>query len=341
MTKIIMIIILLALVILVHEWGHFIAARLMGVKVNEFAIGMGPKVWGVQKGETLYSIRLLPIGGFCSMEGESEVSNAKDSLLSKRPWQRLVIYVAGAFMNFVLAMIFIFIVVSYVGVGTNVVKSVEQGMPAYEVLQPKDKIITLNGTKITDIQDINAVIGNNEETYLFEIQRGKDIFTTEITLKWMEEEGRSRFGFSCEVTHFNILKNLRNSITTTAIIIKETFKGFTELITGRVATDQIAGIVGVAQISADAWNAGMERSVWAAIINLVHIGGFISANLGVINLLPLPALDGGRILFTLIEIIRGKPLDPEKEGMIHLVGFILIMGLMIFVLYNDVVRIIQ
>lgn len=345
MTKFILILLLLALIILVHEWGHFIAARLVGVRVNEFAIGMGPKLWSTRKKDTIYSIRALPIGGFCSLEGEAgedEGAPAEDSMLVKKPWQRFFIFVSGALMNFLLALAFFILVVSYLGYGTNVIESIEKDMPAYTVLKEGDKIISVDNVPIKELADVSVLLEQNKPEYVFQVERpGEGILTLTVASKWMEEEGRARFGFSTTREHLNIGRNIVGGFKTTGLVIKQTFTGFIELITGKVKVDQLAGIVGVAQISSEAWNVGMEKSIWAAIINLVSIGGLISANLGVLNLLPLPALDGGRIFFTLIEMVRGKPISPEKEGMVHFVGFVLLMGLMVLVLYNDVMRIIK
>lgn len=345
MIRLVMIIIILALVIIVHEWGHFIAARAMGVKVNEFAIGMGPKIWSNKKGETLYSLRMLPIGGVCSMEGESAEPGEKideRSLLTKKPWQRFIIFVAGAVMNFILALVFFTIVITYIGQGSTIIASLEKNMPAYIILKEGDKILAIDNQRVNSLEEISASLKSNKEDYLFKIERGNEgIKTFSIKAKWIEDEGRMRFGFTTTRQHFRMFTNLKKSIYMTGVIIKETFEGFIQLITGKVAAEQLAGIVGVAQISSKAWDEGMEKSIWAAVINLISIGGIISANLGVLNLLPFPALDGGRIFFTLIEILRGKAIDPEKEGMVHFVGFVLLMGLMAFVLYNDVMRIIK
>lgn len=350
MTKIMLIILsvfFLALIILVHEWGHFIAARIVGVRVNEFALGMGPKLWSKKKKDTLYSIRILPIGGFCSMEGETgeqEGPAAPDSMLSKKPWERFFIFAAGAFMNFVLALIFMIIFMSYKGYSTNIIDHVEKGMPAYSVLQVGDKIIAINNAPIKALEDVSRVLEQNksESEYVFKIERKEQgVLTVKVASKWMTQEGRARFGFSTTIEHFHIGKNILGGIKQTGTIIKQNFTGFIDLITLKVKADQLAGIVGIAQISSQAWQVGMERSIWNAVMNLVYIAVVISASLGVFNLLPIPALDGGRIFFILIEIIRGKAIDPEKEGMVHFVGFVLLMALMVFVLYNDTMRIIK
>jgi regulator of sigma E protease len=339
-----MIVLIFTLIVVVHEYGHFITAKKMDVKVNEFAVGMGPLVWSLQKGETLYSIRLLPIGGFCSMEGETDDSDSPRALNKKKPGQRLIIFVAGAVMNFLLAWLLLALVIGVRGYGTNVVASVEPGMPAAQAgLQIGDKITAINGRKVQELQDITTFLQDKtvEENYTLDVIRSDKTETyLQIKAQWIEEDGRLRFGFSTTRSHWNIFRNIKNGFITSYQMVAQVMGGLWQIITGQVGVKDLAGIVGIAQISSEAWNEGIKISLWTAIENMLLIGALLSSNLAVMNLLPLPALDGGRILFTLIEIIRGKAINPEREAMIHFMGFVLLMGLMIFILYNDIMRIV-
>lgn len=342
MAKIIMIILMFALIVVVHEWGHFVAARLFKVKVNEFAVGMGPKLWSKQKGETLYSIRALPIGGFCAMEGENGESNDPDSMYSKKPWQKLIIFAAGAFMNFILAWLIFTIIIGYQGYASNKVLKVEPSMPASQSgMVTGDRIIAVDGMEVERLEDILELVKNPDKMYEFTLKDSDgSIRIIQITPQKMED-GSGKFGFTADRERGNLIEVIVEGFKANILVIKQTFQGFIELVTGQVGVDQLAGIVGVVQMTSEVWNEGMEVSVLAALMNMLYIAGILSANLGVFNLLPIPALDGGRIFFSLIEVVRRKPIDPEKEGMIHVVGFGLLMVLMVVVLYNDIMRIIR
>ncbi len=342
MLTILIIILMFALIVVIHEWGHYIAAKKNGVLVHEFAVGMGPKIWSIKKGETIYSIRAFPIGGFCSMEEEVGKSDNPRAMCSKRPWQKLFIVSFGAIMNFVLAFILLTILAGYVGYGNNVIRSIEDNMPAAGAnLLVGDKINAIDGTRISKLADITALVEQKDKSYIFTIQRGNETsFNVELKAKWLEKENRARFGFTPEIVHFNIFHNMKVGFVNTFQVIGQVWLGFTQLITGQVPMDQVAGIIGVADFSAKQWDTGMQSGgILLAIMNMIYIGAVISANLGVINLLPIPALDGGRIVFILIEMLRGKPLDPEKESVVHFIGFVLLMLLTVVVLYNDIMKV--
>ena len=341
MIKILMIVLMFALIVIIHELGHFVAARLFKVKVNEFAVGMGPKLWSKQKGETLYSIRALPIGGFCSMEGEDASSADENSILNKKPWQKLIIFAAGAIMNFLLAWILFVLIVGYKGVISNEVDYVETGSPmSVAGLQADDTILAVNGEKVDTFNDTLEKIQKEKSSYIFSIQTKEGQIKELAVTPSLSEDGTNYFGFAVKRVNVGFIDMFKEGLNETIFIIEQTLDGFVQLITGQVKVDQLAGIVGVVQISSQAWDQGMEVSVTAAVMQIVYIGAFLSANLGVFNLLPLPALDGGRIIFSLIEIVRRKPISAEKEGMVHFIGIVLLMILMVVVLYNDIVRVI-
>ncbi|MGL4344604.1 MAG: M50 family metallopeptidase [Cellulosilyticaceae bacterium] len=339
---ILMMIVMFAIIVLVHEWGHYIAAKKLGVRVNEFAIGMGPKLWSKQKGETLYSIRAFPIGGFCSMEGEAGDVTGPQSMMSKKPWERFVIFAAGAFMNFILAWVLLTIFVGYQGYGTNKVDQVSPNMPAMTAgLLAGDEIITIDGHKVKDIDDIHAITGDPKKTYIFEVKR-VDGKVEKLEIKpQIVEDGSGKFGFIPAKGRSNVVRLIKEGFVQTFEVVGQVIDGFVQLVTRKVDVDEMAGIIGVTQISSQAWNQAIEYGLDVAIMQMIFIAALLSANLAVLNLLPLPALDGGRIVFTLIEMVRRKPIDPEKEGMVHFIGFVLLMALMVVVFYNDIMRMVR
>ncbi len=337
---VIMLVLMFACVVILHEWGHFIMAKKNGVLVHEFAIGMGPKLWSIQKGETLYSIRLFPIGGFCSMEEEVGVSDNPRAMSSKKPWQKFVIVVAGAIMNFILAWVLMSIVVGYIGYNSNTIATVQNDMPAATAgLVAGDQIISVNGIKVKKLADLSKEVSNSEQAYTFVVKRISGVKEEiQISTK-MQEDGVARFGFTVERAHYNILDAVKTGFIAMIEMLKQIWGSLIQLVTGQVGMDQMAGIVGVVDQTSKQWDAGMEMGGFSmAIINLIYVGAIISANLGIFNLLPIPALDGGRLVFIIIEMIRGKAISAEKEGAVHFVGMVLLMLLTVVVLYNDLIR---
>lgn len=335
-----MLILMFACVVIIHEWGHFIMAKKNGVLVHEFAIGMGPKIWSVQKGETLYSIRLLPIGGFCSMEEEVGMSDNPKAMSSKKPWQKFVIVVAGAVMNFILAWVLMSVVVGYMGFSSNEIATVQPDMPAATVgLVAGDKIVAIDGVTVTKLADLSKELSQEEKTYTLSVKHA-DGKLEDIKLNTqMQEDGIARFGFTVERTHYNILYNIKMGFVSMIDMIKQIWGSLVGLVTGQVGMDQMAGIVGVVDQTSKQWDASVEAGGLSyAIMNLIYVAAILSANLGIFNLLPLPALDGGRLVFIVIEMIRGKAVSAEKEGAVHFIGMVLLMLLTVVVLYNDLVR---
>lgn len=330
-----------ASVIVIHEWGHYITAKKCGVLVHEFAIGMGPVLWSQKKGETVYSIRLLPIGGFCSMEEEVGEGNNPRAMASKKPWQKLLIVSAGAIMNFILGIFLLSFIAGYQGYSSNIIASLEKNMPAAEAgLQVGDQIIRINNTEVKRLDDLTKVLKNQSETYILKIKRDNITMNIEIASKWMEDEGRARFGFSTELVRFNIVESIKEGIHQVTEIVTESVKIIVKICTGQGGTENVGSIVSVVDQSAKLWDKGMEvGGVKLALLFMINVAGVISVSIGLMNLLPLPALDGGRIVFVLIEMLRGKPVPPEKEGAVHFVGFVLLMILSVVLIYNDFMRI--
>lgn len=324
-------ILIFCVLIFVHEFGHFIAAKACGVKVNEFSIGMGPAFFKKQKGETLYSLRIFPIGGFCAMEGEDEDSNDERAFNRKPAWQRAVVLAAGAFMNLLTAVILMIIIAFWSGQATTVVDEVLDDSPAYEAgLQSGDEIVAVNDSRINDWNDILAAIGGSKaDSVELTVERnGRNISVTSA-IECDEEAGRSKVGIKPVVRH-NIIESIGTGIKNTGNMTVMMYDIIKELITGGVSAKELSGPVGIVYAVNDTAKAG--------IIYVVYLSALLSLNLAIMNMLPFPALDGGRLLFLLIRKITGKRVTDEMEGKIHFIGIVLLMALMVYVTWNDIVK---
>ncbi|MFR9144837.1 MAG: RIP metalloprotease RseP [Lentihominibacter sp.] len=324
-------ILIFCVLIFVHEFGHFIAAKACGVKVNEFSIGMGPAFFKKQKGETLYSLRIFPIGGFCAMEGEDEDSNDERAFNRKPAWQRAVVLAAGAFMNLLTAVILMIIIAFWSGQATTVVDEVLDDSPAYEAgLQSGDEIVAVNDSRINDWNDILAAIGGSKaDSVELTVERnGRNISVTSA-IEYDEEAGRSKVGIKPVVRH-NIIESIGTGIKNTGNMTVMMYDIIKELITGGVSAKELSGPVGIVYAVNDTAKAG--------IIYVVYLSALLSLNLAIMNMLPFPALDGGRLLFLLIRKITGKRVTDEMEGKIHFIGIVLLMVLMVYVTWNDIVE---
>lgn len=337
---VIIFLLMFTVIVVAHEWGHYITAKKCGVLVHEFAVGMGPVLWSKQAGETLYSIRLLPIGGFCRMEEEESESKNPQAMSSKKPWQKLLIVSAGAIMNFLLAWVLSSLLVGYTGVSTNIVATVEANSPLTEAgIVAGDEIIAIDGIKIKNLSDVREMLTNESKVYTFSIKHNGEKKDVLVTSRILGDETSPRFGFTVKKSHFNIWQNIKMGFLYMISIIAMVWESLIGLISGAIGFDQMAGIVGVVDVGSKVWDSSMEAGgVNLAVMSMVQIAALLSANLGVMNLLPLPALDGGRIFFILIEMIRGKAISPEKEGAVHFIGMVLLMLLTVVVLYNDIMR---
>ena len=328
-------IILFGIIVFIHELGHFLFAKKAGVRIHEFAIGMGPKIYTTQKGETKYSIRLLPLGGYVSMEGEDGESNDPRAFGKKTLLQRASIIFAGPFFNIILTILLLIPVLAYMGTpsDSNVLGKVLENTPAIEAgLQVNDKIIEINGAKISNWQDIvDNLAKETSQPINIKIERENTTKDFSITPE-KNEEGKYVIGIT-PVYEKSILKSIPKAFIMTWDMIKQMLTFVVQLFTGTIPggfENSVSGPVGVIGIVSDAAKMG--------IINLIYIAAVISLNLGILNLLPIPALDGGRLLILGIEAIRGKKLDPNKEAMIHTAGFMVLMGFMLFVTYKDILK---
>lgn len=320
------------LVVMLHEFGHFTVAKLSGIKVNEFSIGMGPKIYQKHKGETFYSLRALPVGGYVAMEGEEESSHDPRAFNNVSIIKRMAVVIAGAFMNFVLAFLAFTLIFIIVGYGSNEIDKVMENSPAQIAgLEAGDKIIKINDRKTKDIYDINSIISNNNDKEMsFLISRkGKDL-SFKISPKYSEENKMYLIGITSKLDH-SILKSISLGADRTLQMSKMILQSIKMMFTGSFKLEYLSGPVGVVQL------IGSESS--KGFLNFLQILGLISVNLGVFNLLPIPALDGGKFLFLLIEALRGKPIDEKIEQRLALIGISLLFSLMIYVtIFNDIGR---
>lgn len=453
--SIIVALLVFTLLIVVHEFGHFLAARKCGVPVEEFSIGMGPALYKHQGKNTLFSIRLFPIGGYCKMTGEEEASDVPDAFCNKGVWQRILIVVAGALFNIIFAIIVLMILPNFSLVVSQNVAEVLENSPAYEAgIEKGDKIIgsngkkhslcddtifditvskndtdtidllvekdnevkivsvnyvpsllitdkadeadilkvgtyitTINGKSIKDISNIKKEISskndktkedeedveaeefeeleNVEEEIVEEVseetsetdEEKEETVKVIVTLLNDENEyelneadieilknnsaNRSNYiGLGFEYEKLNPLQCMGYGLKRTRYYITSTYKSFALMFSKKVSKDQIAGPVGIIKMFGDSYEEGIVRGFGVALYNVFALAAMISINLGVINLLPLPALDGGRFVILLVEVVRRKPMDLEKESWIHFVGFVLLMILMVLIIFNDVTNIV-
>ena len=352
-TTIVSFIIVLGILIFAHEFGHFISAKKSDIRVEEFALGFGPKLLSRQKGETVYSIRAIPLGGFCNMTGEfppdddaseeekrvyQETKENGRTFNQKSLWKRFLVLFMGPFMNFFLAALVFVLIFTAFGIPvdssqTTVIGELIPEKPAAEAgLKPGDKVISVNGKNVENWNEMSRIIGKStdEEINLL-VQRGEKQLQFSITPEYNEQSKKGVIGIFPEMIRkrVGIFKAVKYGILQTWHAITAIIMGFVQMITRRSAAE-IGGPIMIANIVGQAAQVGMA--------NLLNWLAIISINLGIINLLPFPALDGGRIVFVLVEALRGKPVPPEKEGFVHFVGFVLLMILMVFIIYKDIVR---
>ncbi len=325
--------------IFIHELGHFIAAKKSGVRVNEFSLGMGPAIFHFNRGETQYSIRLFPIGGYVAMEGELEDSSDGRAFCNVSIPRRLVIMAAGAAMNILLGLVLIFLVVTMQpAVHSTVIGRFAEGATTSQKLQLDDEIVAVNGAKIFTYNDIIFEVLRDQDAVI-DMTVIRDGVRTEVSgvpFSYEELDDGSR-SILVDFQVYGLEKTVGNMIgetfNWTFSIIKQVYKSIGDLITGRFGINQLTGPVGVATVIGQASSMGLQ-----AFLLMV---GFITINLGVMNLLPFPALDGGRIVFLLIEAARGgRPVSQRVESFVNAAGLGLLLVLMIYVTFQDVLRIV-
>lgn len=354
-------IIIFGLIIAIHEFGHFIAAKLNGVQVNEFAIGMGPKLIKFKRGETLYSLRAFPIGGFCAMEGEDTTSENPRAFEKRKIWQRMIVVLAGAFMNIVLGFVLLIVTtsmsnlvptcyisqfdeVSCASYGYNVgnwsIMSMQGNIPVSSSgesgLIEGDEILSINGSRIWTITDLSYKLQTTDKNdFDIQVRRNGEKLTLEH-IKFENKLSGGRMDFRVVGEEKNILNILEFSLKDTIATGKLVWMSLGDLITGKYGFHDLSGPIGTISVISEA--AAMGVSFTDRLGSLLSLTVFITINVGIFNLLPIPGLDGSRFLFMVIEAIRRKPIKKEREAMVHLVGMAALFLFMIIITVQDVTK---
>ncbi len=331
--------------IFIHEFGHFITAKLSGVQVNEFAIFMGPAIWKKQKGETLYSLRCIPLGGYCAMEGENGDSDNPRAFNAVAWWKRLCILLAGAFMNFVAGLLILAIL--YMPVIAPVIAEMDPNctLAGENGLQVGDRFLEVDGEKILLQQDFSTILALNPgDVHDLVIERdGKEIVFEDFVMKkaeFLDTNGNKYqgFGFTFGAVEATFGGKLQYVWYTAIDWVRSVGWSLQMLIGGQAGLSDLSGPVGIVQQMGEAAAAG---ETWVdGLMNILYFGAFLAINLAVMNLLPIPALDGGRAVCLLItaavEGITHKKIDPKYEGYLHAAGMILLLGLMAIIMFKDI-----
>lgn len=383
MVTVLVTIVVFLVMITLHEFGHFASAKLLGVKVLEFSVGMGPHLIKHKGKKTLYALRLLPIGGYCRLEGEDGESSDPEAFSNQKLWKRFIIVASGAIINILLGFVLFAVVVKMMSpVATNVIEKIdERSYLSQSGVMAGDRVTKVNGHKIGIYNDIALytsefdentksveisvkrdgkklnfkVSPSLSETEVFYKEDGIEIsdtvngITKTYTVKYNDETAGVRekldtdheyykryiIGFEAkreEITALNIIPEAWNY---TVYVIKSIFLAIRDMISGKMGLNNLSGPVGVASVIGEAVNSGQN-----SLLNILFIVAALTVNLGIFNLLPLPALDGGRLFFMIIEFIRRKPIPPEKEGMVHTIGLVLLLILAALVCYSDIMKLI-
>ena len=327
---------ILCVLVLVHECGHFMVAKKCGVLIEEFSIGMGPRIAFWQGKETEYSLRLLPIGGYVRMLGEDGESNNPRAFCNKNVWARMAITFAGPLMNLLVAVIFFLVAFMYFGTPADngLLGTVAQDGPAAAAgLQPGDVIVSLGDTPIADWRELQLYMANVRpgEDLAVGYMRGGELHTVMVQPA-AAEDGRALIGVSQGIKRAGFFTSLKLGFTTTVSFTLLLLQALAEMITG-AAPVELAGPVGMVSL--------VDEYASVGLMYLFLFTGMLSVNLGVMNLLPFPALDGARLVFLLIEAVRRRPIDRDKEAMVHFVGFVLLMLLTLVVTYFDISKLIS
>ena len=342
--------------VIAHELGHFLLAKSNGIHVVEFSVGMGPTIFKKQGKDTKYTIKLLPIGGACMFEGEDglvsemnkdengePIEEIQGSFKNASVWGRISTVFAGPFFNIILAFFLSIIIVGFGYTDKPIVQGVTTGYPAEEAgIRAGDKIVKMNGSRICLYREVSLnSYTNHGENIEFVYERDGERYTVQIKPKYDKNDGRYYIGLQGggEFTKVKGLQVFQYAAYEVRYWLISTFKSLGMMIQGKVKADDFAGPVGIAQVIDTAIEETKPMGLPTVVLTMINIAILLSVNLGVLNLLPLPALDGGRLVFLFVEVIRGKPVAPEKEGMVHFAGFVILMLLMAFVMYNDIMRI--
>lgn len=374
---IILFILIFGVIVLSHEFGHFIVAKKNGIHVVEFAIGMGPTLLHLDRGGTRYSIKLLPFGGACMFEGEDGLSDREGgepdeperggiyretsgepemrlplqgdqggSFLEAPVWTRIATIFAGPFVNLLMGFLIALILVAYRGTDLPVIQMISEGSAAEEAgLMAGDVITRMNGERIHVYREVrlNSMLNSDGKDFSISYLRDGQEHSVVLTPRYSEEDDRYYIGLMGvgEYMPCKGLSIIKYGFYESEYVLKNTIKSLQMLVTGKLGKDDVSGPVGVASYVGETYESVKEYGFLTVLMTMLELVVILSINLGIMNLLPLPALDGGRLVFLLLEVIRGKPVPPEKEGLVHMAGLILFFLLMVFVMYNDIMRLIR
>lgn len=342
-------ILLFSALIFVHELGHFVTAKLSGVQVNEFSMFMGPALWKKQKGETLYAIRLIPIGGYCAMEGEDGDSENPRSFQKAAWWKRLIILVAGSAMNFIAGFLLVTIVNCFLTQAVPQVEYLRTGSTLAQEggLMAGDTILEMNGQSVGSTNDFSLILEENPDVTEFDIlvlRDSQQVLLENVTAKTQEfpanDEGEAGvyYGIQWATRHLSFGQAVKKSGEDCVYFVKLVWMSLKMLLTGEAHINDMSGPVGIVAMMNE--TAQISATKMDALLNLMYLGTFIAVNLAVMNMLPIPALDGGRVLCllltTAVEALTHKKIDPKYEGYLHGAGMILLLALMAFVMFQDI-----
>ena len=325
---------LFLVLIIIHEFGHFIAAKLLGVKVNEFAVGFGPKLFSKQGKETKYSVNLIPLGGYCAMEGEDEDSGDNRAFCNKKPWRRFIIIAMGAIFNLILGLVIVAITLAPQEAfnSTVVAEFKENAVSSESGLMVNDKITEVEGRKIFSTYDLSYAFTNVKDGKIdmTVIRDGKRVELKDVAFNSSEEDGISYLEVDFYV--YGIKKTvgsyIEQTFATAASYCAVVWRSLIDIIGGKYGISAVSGPVGV--------TAAIGSAAKVSLANLLPIMAIITINLGLFNLLPIPALDGGRLLFILIEMIFRKPVPQKYEAAVHAAGFAVLIAFMLFITAKDI-----
>ena len=332
-----LVILLFIILIFPHELGHFIAAKLCGVQVNEFAFGMGPVILKKQGKETLYSIRALPVGGFCAMEGEDteEATENPRAFNNKSWWKKIIILVAGAAMNIIIAFLVMIFAAVYMGTPTTTINSVTDGGAASMAgIQAGDKIVRVSDSRVDSWEEFVGCMQKEikaDKTVSITVERNGKEKTFSLSPQ-RQKNGKYVIGVVSKQRH-NLFTGIKNGTASTVKMTNALFESFKMLFTSKEAINQVSGPVGMIKIVSDAAGLG--------VFYYLYLVALISLNLAIFNLLPLPALDGGRIIFVIIRMFTGRAISDKVEARVHMIGMALLLTLTVFVTWNDIMRLIR
>ena len=343
---IILAVLLFGFMIFIHEFGHFFTAKLCGIRVNEFAIGMGPTLFHIQGKETRYSLRLLPIGGFCAMEGEDEESGDQRSFGQKPVWKRALVVVMGAVMNIVLGLVLMMLLLGQeTAFSSTTISQFDHNSALQQAgLKRGDEFLSVDHYRIYGDRDLSFALATaNPSSVDIEVLRnGKTLSFNNVKFHSRKVNGKNYLTLDFYVMPIQksfgtlISKSVQDTVSTVRMV----WYSLVGFVTGKFGFNDVAGPVGAVSAINQAASAGLAQSFLAGLENILYMIMVLTVNLGVVNLMPFPALDGGKLLFLLVEAVRRKPLQQKYVGVVETAGFCLLMGFMVVVTYSDILRLI-